>query len=175
MRFRSRRALAAMRVRVPVLHVAVSYPLDEEIVRSFAAGRRRVYVVEEPGPFVEEGVRGALLGSGVEGVWGKADESGERFIPAHSELEPGRRAEGRRAGDAGGSARPGAKGGWKKSGGRDSIAGSACSIAGLELSSRALYAAASACVRLKPGSSSVTARATVEVSIGPVPSSPTLP
>ena len=83
-----RQALAAMRVRVPVLHLAVSYPLDEEIVRSFAAGRRRVYVVEEPGPFVEEGVRGALLGSGVEGVWGKADESGERFIPAHSEVDP---------------------------------------------------------------------------------------
>ena len=83
-----RQALDAMGVRVPVLHLSVSYPLDTEIVRNFAHGLRRLYVVEEPGPFVEEGVRGALLGTGVEGVWGKYDESGELFIPAYSEVDP---------------------------------------------------------------------------------------
>ena len=83
-----RQALDAMGVRVPVLHLSVSYPLDTEIVRDFAHGLRRVYVVEEPGPFVEEGIRAALLGTGVEGVWGQYDESGALFIPAYSEVDP---------------------------------------------------------------------------------------
>ena len=83
-----RQALEAMRVRVPVLNLSVSYPLEEGLVRSFAGKLRHVYVVEEPGPFVEEGVRGALLGTGVEGVWGKRDEAGEPFIPAYSEVDP---------------------------------------------------------------------------------------
>ena len=83
-----RQALEAIGAQVPVLHLAVSYPLDTGIIRQFARDLRRVYVVEEPGPFVEEGVKAALLGSGVEGVWGQYDEEGKPFVPAYGEVDP---------------------------------------------------------------------------------------
>ena len=83
-----RQALSYLGLRVPVLHLAVSYPLDYEIVRAFARGLRRIYVVEEPGPFVEEGVKAALWGADVEAVYGQWDEDGQPLIPAHGEVDP---------------------------------------------------------------------------------------
>ena len=83
-----RQALDYLGLRVPVLHLAVSYPLDYEIVRTFARGLRHIYVVEEPGPFVEEGVKAALWGMDVEAVYGQWDEDGQPLIPAHGEVDP---------------------------------------------------------------------------------------
>ena len=83
-----RQALSYLELRVPVLHLAVSYPLDYEIVRTFARGLRRIYVVEEPGPFVEEGVKAALWDAEVEAVYGQWDEDGQPLIPAHGEVDP---------------------------------------------------------------------------------------
>ncbi|MCE2450962.1 MAG: indolepyruvate ferredoxin oxidoreductase family protein, partial [Candidatus Latescibacteria bacterium] len=83
-----RQALGYLGLRVPVLHLAVSYPLDYEIVRTFARGLRDIYVVEEPGPFVEEGVKAALWGMDVEAVYGQWDEGGQPLISAHGEVDP---------------------------------------------------------------------------------------
>ena len=83
-----RQVLDAMGLRVPVLHLRVSYPLEIQMVRQFGRGLRTVYVVEEPGPFVEEGVKAALWNSGVEAVYGQYDELGKAFIPAHGEVDP---------------------------------------------------------------------------------------
>lgn len=83
-----RQALGYLGLRVPVLHLAVSYPLDGEIIRTFARRLRRIYVVEEPGPFVEEGVKAALWGTEVEAVHGQWDEDGQPLIPAHGEVDP---------------------------------------------------------------------------------------
>ena len=83
-----RQALEALGVRVPVLQLSVSYPLDGEIIRRFGRNLRTVYVVEEPGPFVEEGVKAALWRSSVEGVFGQYDEEGRPFIPSYGEVDP---------------------------------------------------------------------------------------
>jgi indolepyruvate ferredoxin oxidoreductase len=83
-----RQALDFMGVRLPVLHLGVSYPLEKQIVTRFAAGLKRVYLVEEPGPFVEDALKAALWGSGVEGVYGQWDEEGKPFIPAYGEVDP---------------------------------------------------------------------------------------
>lgn len=83
-----RQALDYLGVRVPILHLRMAYPLDAEIVRQFARGLQRIYLVEEPGPFVEEGVKAALLGTGVEAVYGQWDEEGKPFIPSFGEVDP---------------------------------------------------------------------------------------
>jgi len=83
-----RQALEYMGVRVPILQLSVIYPLQEDLIRAFGGNLRRIYLVEEPGPFVEEGVKAALWNSGVEGVYGKYDEEGKIFIPAHGEIDP---------------------------------------------------------------------------------------
>ncbi len=83
-----RAALSALDQRVAVLQLSVSYPLDGQTIRSFAKGRRWIYVVEEPGPFVEEGVKAALWGSDVEGVHGQYDENGRPLIPSYGEIDP---------------------------------------------------------------------------------------
>ncbi len=83
-----RQALDYIGARVPVLHLRVSYPLDAEIVRHFARDLKTVYLVEEPGPFVEDAVRAALWGSGVEVFLGQWDEDGAPFVPAYGEVHP---------------------------------------------------------------------------------------
>ncbi len=83
-----RQALEFLGVEVPVLHLRAIYPLDRQLVRSFARGLRRIYLVEEPGPYVEEGVKAALWGSGIEGVYGKEDEAGQTWLPAWGEIDP---------------------------------------------------------------------------------------
>ena len=82
-------ALQIMDVRVPVLQLSVTWPLDAETIRQFAApGLKQVIVVEEPGPFVEDGVKAALWDTDVRQVLGQFDEHGHPLIPAHGEIEP---------------------------------------------------------------------------------------
>lgn len=83
-----RQVLDYLGLRVPVLHLAVIYPVDYQIVREFARGLREIIVVEEPGPFVEEAVKAALWNSDVEAVYGQLDEQGRPFIPSHGEVDP---------------------------------------------------------------------------------------
>ena len=83
-----RQALSYLGLRVPILHLVVAYPLDQRVVREFAKDLRRVYVVEEPGPFVEEAVKAALWNTGVEAVYGQYDEEGQPFIPSYGEVDP---------------------------------------------------------------------------------------
>ncbi len=85
-----RQALEILGAEVPVLQLSVTYPLDQEIIREFARtpGLRTIYLVEEPGPFVEEGVKAALWGSSVEGVYGQYDEEGKPFVPSWGEVDP---------------------------------------------------------------------------------------
>ena len=80
--------LEYLRLRVPILHLRVPYPLDAEIVRYFAKNLKTIYLVEEPGPFVEDAVRAALWGSGVEVFLGQWDEEGNPFVPSHGEVHP---------------------------------------------------------------------------------------
>ena len=79
-------ALEAMDVRVPVLKINVTFPLDTHIVARFGQHLRYIYVIEEAGYFVEDAVKAALWNTGVTGVYGKTDERGEPLIPAHGEL-----------------------------------------------------------------------------------------
>lgn len=83
-----RQALEVLGLEVPVLHLKAIFPLERETLRRFATGLRRIYLVEEPGPYVEEGIKAALWGTGVQGVYGKEDEEGQPFLPAWGELDP---------------------------------------------------------------------------------------
>jgi indolepyruvate ferredoxin oxidoreductase len=66
-----------------ILKIGMLYPLDEEIVRSFAAGLDEVIIVEEKAQFLERMVKDALYGtSAAPAVVGKADASGRRLLPA---------------------------------------------------------------------------------------------
>lgn len=84
-----RAALKALGLRIPLLQLAVTYPLDGDTIRRFAIGRRRIFVVEEPGPFVEDGVKAALWrGGDVESVQGQYDAGGNPLFPSHGEIDP---------------------------------------------------------------------------------------
>jgi indolepyruvate ferredoxin oxidoreductase len=81
-------ALEAMDLQIPVLQINVTFPLDKNIVARFARDLRCVYVIEEAGDFVEDGIRAALWKTGVKEVYGKTDEHGAPLIPAYAELTP---------------------------------------------------------------------------------------
>ena len=87
-------ALDLLGARAPTLQLSVIWPLDREAIRRFAAdsGVERVLVVEEPGPFVEEGVKAALWGTGVREVVGERDGSGRPLVPSWGEVDPERLA-----------------------------------------------------------------------------------
>lgn len=74
--------------RVPILKLGVIYPVNPRTIREFAARLKTVVVVEEKGPFVEEAVAHALLGTGVEHVYGKRGPDDRPLIPAFGELNP---------------------------------------------------------------------------------------
>ena len=74
--------------QVPILKLGVIYPVNPQTIREFAGRLRTVVVVEEKGPFVEEAVAHALLGTGVGHVYGKRDADNHPLIPAHGELNP---------------------------------------------------------------------------------------
>ncbi|MEE2657849.1 MAG: indolepyruvate ferredoxin oxidoreductase family protein [Candidatus Latescibacterota bacterium] len=85
-----RQALDALGRGVPILQLRVSWPLDPKGIRSFAARHHldTILVVEEPGPFVEEGVKSALFGSAVQTVVGERDEQGGTLFPSYGEIDP---------------------------------------------------------------------------------------
>ena len=74
--------------RVPVLKLGVIYPVNPRTIREFAGRLKTVVVVEEKGPFVEEAVAHALLGTGVAHVYGKRGPDDRPLIPAYGELNP---------------------------------------------------------------------------------------
>ncbi len=74
--------------RVPILKLGVIYPVNPRTIREFAGHLKTVVVVEEKGPFVEEAVAHALLGTGVEQVHGKRGPDDRPLIPAYGELNP---------------------------------------------------------------------------------------
>ncbi len=74
--------------QVPILKLGVIYPLNQRTIRDFARDLQTVLVVEEKGPFVEEGVAQALLGTGVSNVYGKRGPDGRYLLPIHGELNP---------------------------------------------------------------------------------------
>jgi indolepyruvate ferredoxin oxidoreductase alpha subunit len=63
--------------RASVLHLGMTWPLPHRLLHAFAAAVKRLIVVEELGPFIEEGVR--LLGIPVEG---------KNIFPTAGEFDP---------------------------------------------------------------------------------------
>jgi indolepyruvate ferredoxin oxidoreductase len=73
---------------VRVLKLGMIWPLEPEIVRSFAAGLDEVLVVEEKGPFLESQLKEVLYGApDAPRVVGKLDERGERLLSAELDLD----------------------------------------------------------------------------------------
>ena len=74
--------------QVRILKIGMLYPLDEEIVRSFAEGLEEIVVVEEKGPFLEGAVKVALYGGrSAPRVVGERDEEGIPLVPPTGPLE----------------------------------------------------------------------------------------
>ncbi|MCY3770914.1 MAG: indolepyruvate ferredoxin oxidoreductase family protein [Gemmatimonadetes bacterium] len=74
--------------QVPILKLGVIYPVNPRTIREFAGRLQTLVVLEEKGPFVEEAVAHALLGTGVEHVHGKRGPGDRPLIPAYGELNP---------------------------------------------------------------------------------------
>ena len=70
------------RAGIRILKLGLVYPLDGDLVRSFATGLHRIIVVEEKRDFLEQQVKAALQGIGrpIE-VIGKLDGNGEPVFP----------------------------------------------------------------------------------------------
>ena len=76
------------RAGVRLLHLAMIWPLDPEVVREFAAGLDEIVVVEEKRPFLERQLKEILYGEpGAPRILGKTDESGAGLLPAEGELD----------------------------------------------------------------------------------------
>ncbi len=84
---------AALRAGVRVLRIGMLHPLDDAIVRRFAAGLEQILVVEEKGRFLESQIRDALYGGADSPVvTGKLDAAGMPLVPADGELTAARLA-----------------------------------------------------------------------------------
>ena len=91
---------------VRLLKVSMPYPLDEELVRDFAAGLAEIVVVEDKRAFVETFLRASLCGvEHAPAVVGKYDEDGRALVAATGEVDAdalatllATRLEGRRPG-----------------------------------------------------------------------------
>ena len=71
-----------------LLKVSMPYPLDEEIVRDFAAGLREIVVVEDKRAFVETFLKASLCSvDSAPVVVGKVDEAGRRLVAATGEVD----------------------------------------------------------------------------------------
>jgi indolepyruvate ferredoxin oxidoreductase len=83
----------ALGAGIRVLRIGMLHPLDDAIVRQFAAGLEQILVVEEKGRFLEAQIRDALYGSaGSPVVTGKLDAAGMPLVPADGELTAARLA-----------------------------------------------------------------------------------
>ena len=77
--------------QIAVYKVGLSWPLETEGLRRFAAGRRALLVVEEKRSFVEAQIRSALYNLPADqrpAVAGKTDIAGAPLLPAVMELSP---------------------------------------------------------------------------------------
>nr|WP_198664451.1 indolepyruvate ferredoxin oxidoreductase family protein [Jiangella endophytica] len=73
---------------IRLLKVAMPYPLDEQVLREFAAGLDEVVVVEEKRSFLATALRDALYDLDRRPVvTGKTDPGGAELFPAHGELD----------------------------------------------------------------------------------------
>lgn len=83
-------ALDLLGIRVPVYQLSVTWPVDGKGLRHFVeqSGVTQILIVEEPGPFVEEGVKAALWGTAVQQIHGERDEDGQPLIPSWGEIDP---------------------------------------------------------------------------------------
>ena len=76
------------RAGIRLLHPAMIWPLDPEIVREFAAGLDEIVVVEEKRPFLERQLKEILYGEpGAPRILGKVDERGATLLAAEGELD----------------------------------------------------------------------------------------
>lgn len=73
---------------IDLLKLGMTWPLDQVLVRQFAAGVERILVVEEKRAFVESQVKDALYGNAQVPVTGKKDASGNPLVPEYGILEP---------------------------------------------------------------------------------------
>jgi indolepyruvate ferredoxin oxidoreductase len=82
-------AVAAAGVRL--LKIGMTWPLDPEIVTTFAHGLERILVVEEKMPFLEEQIKALLFDSPAAGrvhVSGKSVKAGDDGLPLAGEMSP---------------------------------------------------------------------------------------
>jgi indolepyruvate ferredoxin oxidoreductase len=81
--------VAAARLGLRLLKVAMVWPLEPEIVREFARGLDLIVVVEEKRSLIEVQIREYLCNEKSSPlVIGKADEAGNHLFPAYGTLEP---------------------------------------------------------------------------------------
>jgi indolepyruvate ferredoxin oxidoreductase len=81
--------VAAARLGLRLLKVAMVWPLEPEIVREFASGLDLIIVVEEKRSLIEVQIREYLCNEKSSPlVIGKADEAGNHLFPAYGTLEP---------------------------------------------------------------------------------------
>jgi indolepyruvate ferredoxin oxidoreductase len=79
---------ALERYGVRMLKLGMIFPLDQEIIRTFAHGLEEIIVVEEKRAFLELFIRDALYHQPERPrVIGKHDHEGRPFLPAHGELD----------------------------------------------------------------------------------------
>jgi indolepyruvate ferredoxin oxidoreductase len=84
---------ALARYGVRVLQIGMVFPLEREIVRTFAQGLEEIVVVEEKRAFLELFVRDALYDlADRPRIVGKRDEQGHTLLPSHGELDADRLA-----------------------------------------------------------------------------------
>ncbi len=71
-----------------LLRLTMMWPIEPEIVRSFAAGVREIFVIEEKRAFIETGIKEILYGTAnAPRVVGKRDAVGRSLVPAHGTLD----------------------------------------------------------------------------------------
>jgi indolepyruvate ferredoxin oxidoreductase len=76
------------RAGIRILHPAMIWPLDREVVREFAAGLDEIVVVEEKLPFIERQLKEILYGApGAPRILGKTDDRGAPLLAAEGELD----------------------------------------------------------------------------------------
>jgi indolepyruvate ferredoxin oxidoreductase len=77
------------RAGVRLLKLGMTYPLEPQIVRTFARGLREILVVEDKRPFLESAVRDVLYELAERPrVVGRHDEHGAPLLPTAGELTP---------------------------------------------------------------------------------------
>ena len=65
-----------------ILKLGMTWPVDDALVREFAAGVEQILVIEEKRAFVEPQVKEALYGASAVPVYGKRDATGAPLVPS---------------------------------------------------------------------------------------------